>query len=439
MSHSNDDKNSFLKEIPQNFLSGLVVFIIALPLSLGVALASNMPPVTALVSSVIGGVLVGIFTGSPLMVSGPAAGLSAMVLGFVNQFGVEGVFKITLLAGIFQMILGICKMGKVVLLIPKTVLEGVLSAIGLIILIGQCHILLGQSIPGAPIQNLLGLPHALMVSFSPDSVNLLPFKAAALIGFMGIFVQILWPLMIKKALPKLSAIPSALPAVSLGTAITLIFNFDIPKIHLVSLTNYVAESFSLINWTNMTYWSAYAKSVMTFLVPATGLALVASAESLLTARSLDVLISLRHKKIPDQLNLELFAQGLGNFTAGLLRGMPITGVMVRSVANLDANATNRLSTIFHGLLLGFATIFFPQYLEKIPLAILASLLVFTGWKLLNLNSLFNAMKNHPKEAYMWPATMIAIFATDLLTGFIVGLVLGLIDHFIIKKYVVISK
>jgi MFS superfamily sulfate permease-like transporter len=184
-----------------------------------------------------------------------------------------------------------------------------------------------------------------------------------------------------------------------------------PRVQLAPLIPHVQASVSQI--ISLNAWS----NSMQLLIPAFGLALVASAESLLTARAIDVLVSQRHGHLKTHLEQELLAQGSGNLISGLLGGVPITGVMVRSAANFNAGANSRLSTMLHGVCIAVAVVGMPRLLETIPLAVLASVLVLTGWKLMNLRSLIAAMKYHPKETYLWPLTLAAILATDLLKGF----------------------
>lgn len=397
----------------QDFMASLVVFVIAVPLSLGIALASGMPPMAALVSAIVGGLLTGALSGAPLVVSGPAAGLSAMVLGFVHQFGIEAVYKIAIIAGTLQLIFGALRLGRFIGLIPKAILEGVLSAIGLTILLGQLHILMGQSIPGGAIKNLFALPQSFTKALQgmPEIHAFIAPAFAA--GLVALGVQLLWPRLAK----RVAWLPSALPATLIGTLFAL--PWVMPRVQLAALVPHVASALNQLTLADvLSTWPQ-------LLVPAFGLALVASAESLLTARAIDVLAQKRHAHLHTDMEKELLAQGLGNMVAGFLGGMPLTGVMVRSAANFNAGASSRRSTMLHGLFIGLAIMAFPFVLETIPLAVLASILVLTGWKLLNLKALAVALKQHPREVYLWPLTTFAILSTDLLRGFGTGIAVWL--------------
>jgi carbonic anhydrase len=383
---------SFIKK---DILAGFVVFIIAVPLSLGIALASQMPPVSALVAAVIGGLIVGAISGAPLVVSGPAAGLSAMVMGYVQEYGLSGMYQITILCGVIQILLSLGRLGRFIALIPNPILEGVLSAIGFTILLGQLHILLGQEIPGKTFVNILAIPH----SISQASSYLPPF----LCGLLALGIQLLWP----RLFPSLRWFPGALPAVLLGTLAAM--SFPMARVELGDIFSHMQDGISSFSLTNQ--WGL-------LFIPAFGMALVASAESLLTARAIQVLAD--KKKLPYRTHMdqELLAQGLGNLCSGVCGGMPITGVMVRSAANIESGALTRVSTLVHGGLIILAAVFVPHFFKMIPLSVLASILVLIGWRLLNLFELIHILRNSPKTIYLWPLTSLAILATDFLNGFL---------------------
>lgn len=394
-------------------LASLVVFFIAIPLSLGIALASGTPPVAAIVAAIVGGIVVGLISGSPLVVTGPAAGLSAMILQFVQSYGVGRLFQITVLAGIIQLCLAAARSGQLIQKVPKTVLEGVLSAIGLIIIIGQLHILLGQKIPGGPVLNILQLPLAISGLF--DRTMNSEMIAALASGSFTLLILLSW----KKMAGRFEWIPAALPAVVVTTLLSSQFNM--PRLAISPIGSYVGESFSQALTPH--FWN----SMLYFFQPALALAVVASAESLLTIKSINILAAKRHITTKLELNRELMAQGVGNIVSGFLGGLPLSGVMIRSAANLDAGARSRLATIFHSIWIAGFILLAPNLLQQVPLSALSAILIVTGVKLLNLPHMLQAVTSNPKDTWIWPATAIAIVGTDLLTGLAVGLGFALIQ------------
>ena len=401
--------------VRQDILASLVVFLVALPLSLGIALASGAPPVAALAAAIIGGIVVGAISGAPLVVTGPAAGLSAIVLGYVQTYGLEKLFQITVLAGIIQVVFAGMRTARFIQKLPKTVVEGVLSAIGLIIVLGQIHIIMGQKIPGGPVTNILGMSAAFSAMLAG------PGKFALLVGVASLMVIVSW----KHVSKKFAWLPAALPGVLIGTLASI--SFTIPRISVGPLGAHITDA--LNNTLNYSFWSG----MISLLMPALGLAIVASAESLLTARSVDVLASKKHLKMPLDVNRELFAQGVGNFVSGIFGGLPLSGVMVRSAANIEAGASSRKSTIMHGVWIAGFVILVPQVLSVIPLAALAAVLIFTGIKLLNISHMIEAFRSNAKEAWIWPATLVAVVSTDLLKGLFIGIALALANQWVLSR------
>jgi MFS superfamily sulfate permease-like transporter len=271
--------------LPQNILSSLVVFVIAVPLSLGIALGSGMPPTSALVGAVAGGIIIGILSGAPLVVSGPAAGLSALVLTYVQQFGVGAIYRITILLGFAQILFGLFRLGKIINKIPKPVLEGVLSAIGLVILLGQLHVLMGQKMPGSPTANVLGVPASFVGSITNQPTGSLP---AFLFGGAALLIQLFWG----RLFPRLRGIPAALPACLVVTLVSLPFD-GVPRVHIDSILQHMAnESASMWVLSSWADWKLWLGAVV-------GLSVVASAESLLTARAIQIVA--QNKNLPTKI------------------------------------------------------------------------------------------------------------------------------------------
>ena len=386
-----------------DFLASLVVFIIAVPLSLGIALASGTSPASGLIAAIIGGLIVGTASGVPFMVSGPAAGLTVLVFQIVQEYGLAGLALATAAAGIIQLVLGFLKLGWVFKLVPTGILNGMLSAIGFIILVGQLHILAGAAVPASPIKGVLTLPESFMQTFASG-----PWAPVFWIGLFAIAVQVFWP---KSWKDKIN-LPPALPAVFFGTLFSL--GFQMKRVEIGSLGNSVSDTFASI--------SSFQMDSITIgiIISALGLALVASAESLLTARAIDVLM-------PDHpssdLDRELKAQGLGNMASGFLGGLPITGVIVRSAANVQAGAETRKSAVYHGLWILLFLTLFTAILQSIPLTVLASVLIVTGIKLLNIPQLITSLKTETQQGLYWLITMVAIISTDLLMGLGIGMMI----------------
>jgi len=403
-----ESKYSKNLKLKQNFLSSLVIFIIAIPLSIGIAMASGTSPTSALIAAIIGGLVVGIFSGAPLLVSGPAAGLSALVFQLVQQHGLEALPIIVVSAGIFQILFSALRAGKLFEYFPMSALEGMLAAIGIIILFGQFHVMLGQSVPSNVLSSIYTFSDSFLKMIKTNQYHIL------FLGIVGLMIQRFWG----NIVPKLSWIPSALPAVIFVTIISL--SFTLPR---VELAPFGSESLIIFKQVLAGGWISNWPGLILagFLM-----SIVASAETLLTARAVDqIALEKKHLKLQANLNKELFAQGLGNSISGLLGGLPLTGVIVRSAANVHAGATNRLSTIFHGLLVLLFISFLPWTLEYIPLTVLASVLVMTGIKLLNIGKLFSTFKQSKLDGSVWVATMVAIMVFGLLQG----LVLGVTVHF----------
>ncbi len=396
----------------QDWSASLVVFIVAIPLSLGIALASGASPAAGILTAIVGGIVAGLFSGAPLVVTGPAAGLSALVFQLVQTHGIEGLAIITVLCGIIQVIMGAARTGRVFLLVPHPVLEGMLAAIGLMIVIGQLHVL-----AGAPLPSGIGAALTTLIPAYGKHLGSMAFVT----GGVALLTLWLWPRMLPRLAPGLAArvgwLPAALPAVLIATLLSL--PWDMPRVELQALLPLVGDAgarFMSGEW---------LRGLLSYIAPALGLAAVASAETLLTARAVDVLAA-DHVQHPAhhrhaKLNQELVSQGVANSISGIVGGLPMTGVMVRSSANVLAGAKTRWSSVFHGgwmlLFVGLA----PGILNRIPLAALAAVLVATGWRLVNFPKLIATVKANVREGLSLTATAGFIMATDLLWGLVLGL------------------
>ncbi|MBS1958732.1 MAG: SulP family inorganic anion transporter [Bdellovibrionales bacterium] len=399
--------NRFSRPQGADWVSSLVVFIIAIPLSLGIALASGAPPAAGLITAIAGGIIAGSLAGAPLSVTGPAAGLTAIVFQLVQEHGLAGLAIITVLCGLIQLSMGAVRAGRFFTLIPTPVLEGVLSAIGTIIVLGQLHVLVGSSIPGSPVQAAITFPMKLAAAITTP---------VFLCGLTAIAIQLGWSKV--KALKK---IPAALPAVVVVSLLSLLW--AMPRVEIAPLAQTVQAGVQDF------FWFKWLDSLSRYLLPALGLAVVASAESLLTARAIDVLVESRTGFKPCNLNRELMAQGTANLASGIIGGLPMTGVMVRSAANVNAGGATRWSTILHGAWIALFVILLPSVLTNIPLTALAAILILTGIRLINFKHFLHVFHKNKIEGLCWFATTAAVFSTDLLKGLVIGIVVYGAFHF----------
>ncbi|MEI7950405.1 MAG: SulP family inorganic anion transporter [Gammaproteobacteria bacterium] len=378
--------------------ASLVVFLVAVPLSLGIALASGAPIVAGLIGAMVGGIVTGLLAGSPLQVSGPAAGLTVVVAGFIDHFGWPTMCLITACAGVLQFVMGYFKVARGALMIAPSVVHGMLAGIGITIVMAQIHVVMGGSPLSSPVANLLALPERI------GAINL----SAAMLGTLTILILVVWK---KITGGVLKVIPAALVAVAAATIVSVLMKADVARVDL-------PDSFSLTPMTLPTEWSAFAIAILT-------VALIASIESLLCAVATDKL----HRGVRSDLDKELSAQGVGNFVSGLLGGLPVTGVIVRSSANITANAATRWSGVMHGLWVLVFTLFFSRMIETIPLSVLAGLLVYTGVNLVDLQQI-HELKKH-KEALVFFATLAGVLVINLLAG--VGIGLALSTFFVLQR------
>lgn len=393
-------------------LASVVVFLVALPLCMGVAIASGAPPATGLISGIIGGLVVGFFAGSPLQVSGPAAGLAVIVYQIIQDFGIATLAPILILAGILQMLAGKLKFGQWFRAIAPAVIYGMLSGIGVLIFASQFHVMV-DDIPvpnGSGLDNLYTIPASIKKGLIPADGS--PHHLAAAIGVLTLIILISWN-WLKTRLPKgLGMMPA--PLLAVGVAVGVAQYMELP-IKYVDVPSSLGD---MLQFPTMA-------SVKMLLKPAVfgsaiALAIIASAESLLCALAVDKL----HEGERSDLDKELFAQGIGNTIAGLVGALPITGVIVRSTANVEAGGTTRFSAILHGFWLILALVAVPSALKMIPVASLAAVLVYIGWKLVKVEIAKKLLERGRDEFAIYLATVIAIVATNLLQGLLVGIVLA---------------
>ena len=384
--------------------ASVVVFLVALPLCMGVAIASGAPPAAGLITGIIGGLAVGLLAGSPLQVSGPAAGLAVIVWELIREHGAAGLGVIVLLAGLMQLAAGALRLGQWFRAVSPAVIPGMLPGIGVLIFAGQFHLMVDDGPKGSGLQNLLSIPGAVWRGVAPTDGS--THQPAAMLGLATITTIVLWGRFAPK---RLKALPAPLAAVIVAAALAAVLSLPV---------RYVAVPDSL--WDAVRLPSAEALgAAMTWSVlgAAAALAAVASAETLLCATAVDQ----KHTGPRTNYDRELIAQGAGNTLCGLLGALPMTGVIVRSSANVEAGARTRLSTVLHGAWILAFVVLLPGVLGRIPVSALAAILVYTGYKLMNPGAVRALARRGRTELAIYAATVVGIVATDLLTGVLVGI------------------
>jgi hypothetical protein len=427
--------NSLKSDLP----ASLVVFLVAVPLCLGIALGSGVPPISGLIAGLAGGIVVGLISNSHLSVSGPAAGLIAtvavIVLDAKKYFLTHGLteleasssalgllFLSVVLAGMLQMLLGITKAGKIVNFVPVSVLKGMLTAIGVLLILKQLPHLVGYDADFEGDESFI----------QPDGHNTFSEIVLALnkvspiafiIGAIGLCIQYFWDSKYFPFKKYKFIIPAPLMVVLLGILLNTLAGVFYPTEairaeHMVNLPviNNYGDIGSLIHLPEFSFiglsilWLAAAK-----------IGVIASIESLLSVEAIDKLDEQKRTTNP---NRELIAQGAGNIVSGMLGGIPVTCVIVRSSANANAGARTKLSTIMHGVLIATGLLVFPTLLNLIPLSALAAILIYTGFKLAK-PTVFKEQYAHGKAVFIpFVVTIISILLTDLLIGILIGIVVG---------------
>lgn len=410
-----------LKYLKSDFASGLVVFLVALPLCLGIALASGAPLFSGIISGIIGGIVIGFLSNSNVSVSGPAAGLSAIVLTAITDLGNFEVFLLAVvLAGALQLILGFMKAGVISNYFPNNVIEGMLAGIGVIIFLKQ-------------------LPHA--VGYDKDTEGDMAFVektggntltslfdsfqhmhlGATLITALSLIILLSWEKI--PALKKLKLVPAALVAVAAGIVLNNIFEFSgsslaVDQSHLVSLP-IISDLSSISNILVMPDWSAISNPSVWIVAMTIGI--VASIETLLCLEAGDRLDV--YKRFSNS-NTELKAQGIGNLLSGLIGGLPMTSVVVRTTANINSGARTKMSAVIHGILLLATVLIIPTLLNQIPLATLAAILLIIGYKLASPAKVKHFWTEGKYQFVPFIITLLAVVFIDLLRGVALGMVVS---------------
>jgi MFS superfamily sulfate permease-like transporter len=415
-----------------DLVSGFLVFLIAMPLCLGIAMASGFPPMAGIISAVIGGVVVSRISGSHVTVNGPAAGLIVVILSAVQNLGAGDAmagYRYTLaailVASVFQILMGLFRAGKLNAYFPASVVHGMLAAIGVIIMAKQVHVMLGvKPQSGEILGTIAEIPHSL-VEANPE---------IAFIALLGLAILIAWSLLRNR---YLKMIPAPLIVVLVGMALEKYFDLEHEHVYLFLPTQeflphheYTVGPKFLVsipeNVLGSFYFPDFGKiATVEFWGAVLSICLVGSLESLLSATAVDKLDPYRRYS---NLNRDLTAVGVGNLFASAIGGLPMIAEIVRSSANVNNGARTGWANFFHGVFLALFVLFFPKLIHEIPLASLASLLVYTGFRLASPKEFAKTMDIGKEQLALFCITILGVLATDLLVGVFIGIFAKLLIH-----------
>jgi len=419
------NSNHFFSHIKNDLPSSVVVFFVALPLCLGIALASGAPLFSGIIAGIVGGVVVGFISNSALGVSGPAAGLTVIVLTSIEKLGAYETFlAAVVLAGVFQVLLGVLRAGIIGYYFPSAVIKGMLTAIGVIIILKQIPHAFGYdadyegdlSFLQADGENTFSEIVAMLDSISPGAI---------FISILSLSIILLWDTILSKRHQFFKLIQGPLVAVLVGILYQVFTLKYFPQLsmefkHLVNVP--VADNLPefIGQFTTPDFSNVFNSEI---LIVAITIAVVASLESLLSVEATD---NLDPQKRITNTNRELIAQGSGNIVSGLIGGLPVTQVIIRSSVNIQSGGKTKLSAILHGFLLLICVAFIPQILNMIPLAVLASVLLVVGFKLVNPKAIRELYQLGWSQFLPFIVTIVGVVFTDLLVGILLGLCVSIV-------------
>jgi MFS superfamily sulfate permease-like transporter len=401
-----------------DFRAAIVVFLVALPLCLGIALASGAPLIAGLIAGVVGGIVVGSLSKSPLSVSGPAAGLTSIVASSISVLGTFEAFAFSVVvAGLIQLALGFFRAGTIGNFFPASVIKGMLAGIGLILILKQIPHAVGYDVDYEGDETFFQADGKNTFSELLEAFNYLT-PGALVVSVVSLAILFAWEHPHMRKWAWVTKTPGALVAVAVGTLLALLFNnlsevLLIESRHMVSVPRLSQGGASFFHLPDFSVW----QNPTVYSVALT-LALVASLETLLSIEASDKMDPYRRMT---PLNHELKAQGVANTLSGLLGGLPLTSVIVRSSANIMAGAKSKASTITHGAILMLAVLLIPHWLEFIPLSCLAGILIFVGYKLTKPQLYIETRAKGNSQFIPFLVTTLAVLLTDLLTGVFIGL------------------
>ncbi|MEV5985379.1 SulP family inorganic anion transporter [Streptomyces sp. NPDC052051] len=388
----------------QDLAASLVVFLVALPLCVGVAVASGVPAELGLVTGIVGGLVTGLMRGSTLQVSGPAAGLTVLVFELVRDSGLPVLGAVVLATGLLQLALGALGLGRWFRAISVSVVEGMLAGIGLVLIAGQLYPVADAAAPASGLAKIAGLPQALV-----DAAQSGRAPASLALGAGTVAVLVLW----KHLPPAVRTVPAPLAAVGLATAAATALALPVATVEvrglLESLQPPPLEAFGEL-------------ATVSMLGTVVAFTLIASAESLFSAAAVDRM----HDGPRTQYDHELIAQGAGNTVCGLLGALPMTAVIVRSAANVQAGGRTKASRVLHGVWLLLFAALLPSLLAYIPIPALAGVLVYSGAKLVPVRRLVALWREHPGEALILVVTAVSVMVVSMFEGVLIGLALSVV-------------
>lgn len=385
-----------------DFLASIVVFLVAVPLCMGIAIASGVPPAAGLITGIVGGIIVGMIAGSPLLVSGPAAGLAVLVFELVQAHGIVALGPVVLVAGVIQIVAGVTGLGMWFRMVSPAVVNGMLAGIGILIIASQFHVMFDAKPLATGFQNFIASPKLVFNAITTGAG-----VQASLLGLATIAMILVWD-KFRPAAVKL--LPGVLIAIIVATVIAEAMQLEVRRVTLPD--NLIAG----IDWvTPSELFGLFTSPAL--LVAAAAFAFIASAETLLSAAAVDRM----HDGPRTKYSRELAAQGVGNTLCGLMGALPMTGVIVRSAANVQAGATTRRSTILHGGWILAFVMLLPWLLRMAPISALAGILVFTGFKMVKPSQIKELAEYGRGNVSVYAVTALTIVATDLLMGVIVGI------------------
>jgi len=415
---STTSERDWLQDLQSDFGSSIVVFLVALPLCMGIAIASGYPPEKAaasgIISGIIGGFLVGSLAGCSLQVTGPAAGLAVIVGQLITAHGMQTLGLIIMVAGAIQLLAAVLRLGQWFRAVSPAIIEGMLAGIGILIFAAQFHVMVDDSPPGSGrsfggVINLFTIPEAVWKGLTEPQ-----HQAAAIVGVVTILCLIGWSCF---APERLSFLPAPLFSVIVATGLAAVLEqFDLDP-HDIKVPDSLLDVVSIPTWTDLPKFLD-----RTVLTAGATVAFIASAESLLTASAVDTMQQHTPRTNYDR---ELAAQGAGNFLCGFLGVLPLTGVIVRSATNVQAGGRTRLATVLHGVWLLVFAVAFPFILRLVPVASLAAILVYTGARLVKPKVVNELLEFGWGEVAVYAATVATVVFIDLLVGIGVGVALSL--------------
>jgi carbonic anhydrase len=426
MSPKKNNIKTFFKALPKNIFSGFVVSLIALPLGLGLAMASEAPPIAGIIAAVVGGVVVSIFGGSHVTIAGPGNGLVGVLLVAITTLGLESAYAAIICSGILLAVLGFLRLGKLADFFPSSAIQGMLAAIGLIILGKQFHIMLAHKIKREDtIDYLLEIPQTINDVINYDDTGLI---YAAIAGILSLIIMVFYPKIRNK---YLQLIPAPMWIVILSIGFSYYFEFiaktanPISQLYMISgipeFKDIVAQlptvNFGRAN--ELTFWSSVV-----------ALTLIASIESLLSIKAVD---KLDPEKRRSNVNLDLKALGLATIGSGFLGGLNVVTVIARSSVNVNNNGSNRSSNFFHATFLVIFIVLFSSQLTRIPLPALMAILVFTGYKLASPITISKIFTIGKEQIIIFFVTLFVTLKVGLITGILCGVLVTFLIHILINK------